>query len=230
MAVVQLLIEQGCSFAIKNASGFTPSDFAYSHSIKAALEAFARVQHEMRRRQRRAASHTNHSNSSTEDLNSWAPHFGRTAGSAPGPAISPRTQARPALYEHDDDFDDIEGYHISSGHGSRSGSASEQQPSKAERILGLAAPATSQGGTHSPRLLPSRPSLSPFSSSTSGRHAAEPSLSVQQESRSDRAETPTGRRPSVSEAMLLNLGAAASKVRQQDAAAMSSFLSKMKGQ
>lgn len=61
---MQLLIERGCSFAVKNSAGFTAADFAYTHSVKAALEAFGRAQYDNRKRQRRAA--TNTASNSTE--------------------------------------------------------------------------------------------------------------------------------------------------------------------
>jgi len=42
--VVQTLIERSCSFASKNNSGFTASDFAFTHGVQAAVEAFGREQ------------------------------------------------------------------------------------------------------------------------------------------------------------------------------------------
>ena len=57
LSLVQLLIERGCSFAAKNVDGFTAADFAFTHSVKAALEAFGRAQFEGRKRARRAQAH-----------------------------------------------------------------------------------------------------------------------------------------------------------------------------
>lgn len=49
--IVQLLIERGCSFASKNTVGFTAADYAYTSSLKGALEAFARTKHDRDRKQ-----------------------------------------------------------------------------------------------------------------------------------------------------------------------------------
>ncbi|UZJ56904.1 hypothetical protein CBS101457_006224 [Exobasidium rhododendri] len=46
LLVVQVLIEKGCNFAWQNMAGFTAADYAYSLSLKGALEAFARTKYE----------------------------------------------------------------------------------------------------------------------------------------------------------------------------------------
>ncbi|SPO28182.1 related to HOS4 - subunit of the Set3 complex [Ustilago trichophora] len=53
ISLVQLLIERGCSLAVKNVEGSTPSDYAYSHSVKEALETMGRVRYESRKKTRR---------------------------------------------------------------------------------------------------------------------------------------------------------------------------------
>ncbi|SNX85263.1 related to HOS4 - subunit of the Set3 complex [Melanopsichium pennsylvanicum] len=53
-SLVQLLIERGCSLAVKNLEGSTPSDYAYSNSVKEALETMGRVRYESRKKFRRA--------------------------------------------------------------------------------------------------------------------------------------------------------------------------------
>ncbi|KAJ1033865.1 hypothetical protein NDA16_000073 [Ustilago loliicola] len=53
VSLVQLLIERGCSLAVKNAEGSTASDYAYSHSVKDALETMGRVRYESRKKTRR---------------------------------------------------------------------------------------------------------------------------------------------------------------------------------
>jgi len=50
---VQLLIERGCQFTAKNNSGYSPSDYAYSYSVRDTLESTARAQVEHNRRARR---------------------------------------------------------------------------------------------------------------------------------------------------------------------------------
>lgn len=50
LLVVQLLIERGCAFASKNSFGFTAADYAYTSSLKGALEAFARAKFERDRK------------------------------------------------------------------------------------------------------------------------------------------------------------------------------------
>lgn len=53
VSLLQLLIERGCSLAVKNAEGSTASDYAYSHSVKEALETLGRVRYESRKKTRR---------------------------------------------------------------------------------------------------------------------------------------------------------------------------------
>lgn len=53
LSLVQLLIERGCSLAVKNTEGSTASDYAYSHSVKEALETLGRVRYESRKKTRR---------------------------------------------------------------------------------------------------------------------------------------------------------------------------------
>jgi hypothetical protein len=50
LLIVQLLIERGCAFATKNSFGFTAADYAYTSSLKGALEAFARAKFERDRK------------------------------------------------------------------------------------------------------------------------------------------------------------------------------------
>lgn len=49
LLVVQLLIERGCAHNAKNYFDFTAADYAYSTSLKSALEAFVRAQHDGKR-------------------------------------------------------------------------------------------------------------------------------------------------------------------------------------
>lgn len=49
LIVVQMLIERGCSFAVKNVLDFTAADYAWNLSLKSALEAFARAQFDVKR-------------------------------------------------------------------------------------------------------------------------------------------------------------------------------------
>ncbi|KAN0065915.1 hypothetical protein ACQY0O_001048 [Thecaphora frezii] len=72
LSLVQLLIERGCVFAAQNHEGFTAADFAFTHNVKAALEAFGREQFESRKRTRRGQA--------------AASPFAATSGSA-GPAF-----------------------------------------------------------------------------------------------------------------------------------------------
>lgn len=53
LSLVQLLIERGCSLAVKNHDGSTASDYAYSHSVKEALETMGRARYESRKKTRR---------------------------------------------------------------------------------------------------------------------------------------------------------------------------------
>ncbi|TKY89865.1 hypothetical protein EX895_001162 [Sporisorium graminicola] len=53
LSLVQLLIERGCSLAVKNADDSTASDYAYSHSVKEALETMGRARYESRKKTRR---------------------------------------------------------------------------------------------------------------------------------------------------------------------------------
>ncbi len=53
ISLVQLLIERGCSLAVKNAEGSTAVDYAYSHSVKNALETMGRARYESRKKTRR---------------------------------------------------------------------------------------------------------------------------------------------------------------------------------
>lgn len=53
LSLVQLLIERGCSLAVQNTEGSTASDYAYSHSVKEALETLGRVRYESRKKIRR---------------------------------------------------------------------------------------------------------------------------------------------------------------------------------
>ncbi|CBQ68334.1 conserved hypothetical protein [Sporisorium reilianum SRZ2] len=53
LSIVQLLIERGCSLAVKNVEGSTASDYAYSHSVKEALETLGRARYESRKKTRR---------------------------------------------------------------------------------------------------------------------------------------------------------------------------------
>ena len=52
---IKALLERGCQFAIRNVDGFTAADFAYSHTVKAALETTARDVFEENKRNRRKA-------------------------------------------------------------------------------------------------------------------------------------------------------------------------------
>ena len=53
ISLVQLLIERGCSLAVKNLEGSTASEYAYSHSVKDALETLGRARYESRKKTRR---------------------------------------------------------------------------------------------------------------------------------------------------------------------------------
>ncbi|EPQ30950.1 uncharacterized protein PFL1_01139 [Pseudozyma flocculosa PF-1] len=81
LSLVQLLIERGCSFATQNQDGFTAADFAFTHSVKAALEAFGRAQFEARKRTRRGQAAANASSSAAASGSASAPGAG-PSGSA----------------------------------------------------------------------------------------------------------------------------------------------------
>ncbi|KDN44948.1 hypothetical protein K437DRAFT_127381 [Tilletiaria anomala UBC 951] len=134
LTVVQLLIERGCAFAVKNTAGFTPADFAYSHSVKAALEAFGRVQHELRRRRWRAAS-SNHSGASTEDLGLAQL---RTHTQGQGSNTSPRMFDDSVLYE--DDLEEMGSFSHGGSLSRKSSNSDAAMPPKVERLLGTALP------------------------------------------------------------------------------------------
>ncbi|SAM84435.1 related to HOS4-subunit of the Set3 complex [Ustilago bromivora] len=53
VSLVQLLIERGCSLAVKNVERSTALDYAYSHSVKEALETMGRLRYESRKKSRR---------------------------------------------------------------------------------------------------------------------------------------------------------------------------------
>jgi hypothetical protein len=78
LIMVQMLIEAGCSYLAKNTSGFTPADYAFSASLKSALEAFSRAQFDNTRVRQRMPDN---SSPSLNDSGSSPPQTGNQAGS-----------------------------------------------------------------------------------------------------------------------------------------------------
>lgn len=91
LVIVQLLLERGCAHATKNDLEFTAADYAYTNSLKSALEAIVRSHHDNKRAAR------------SRITASAAAAAAEAAAAAPSPAVHPHDRSpvrETSLKEH----------------------------------------------------------------------------------------------------------------------------------